>query len=261
MRVVYIWILACLLTYAAPIDIAPKLKIYRMPDAMSSKIDWRSDTQLYVSSLGLWISAEKNIYRLDKPSKALMTPLHVSSFTLDQSGHPIAIVDGQLGVISHGFFLPSLKLPMSGFSLIAGPNDTLYLYNTTMPAPIYHFDGKLITPIALPNEAVQALTYVDNTVIFATREGVFSLESGKPLGLIMPLPDFTTILSIAANPDTAELFLSTRDTVYSLSNGLMVPLVTGIGGKVAFYDNCLWIADPVRHQVYIVMLNQFQKKS
>ncbi len=256
MRAVYIWILACILAYAAPIDIAPKLKIYRMPDALSSKIDWRSDTQLYVSSLGLWISSEKNIYRLDKPSKALMTPLHVSSFTLDQSGHPIAIVDGQLGVISHGFFLPSLKLPMSGFSLATGPNNTLYLYNSIKPASIYQFDGKMITPVALPSEAIQTLTYVENTVIFATKEGVFSLESGKPLGLIMPLPDFTTILSITANPNTAELFLSTRDTVYSLNNGLMVPLVTGIGGIVAFYDNCLWIADPVRHQVYIVMPNQ-----
>jgi hypothetical protein len=244
-----------LLTYAAPIDIAPKLKIYRMPDTLSSKIDWRSDTQLQVSSLGLWISAEKNIYRLDRPSKALMTPLHVSSFTLAKSGHPIAIVDEQLGVINHGFFLPSIKLPMSGFSLEAGPNDTLYLYNKIKSAPIYHFDGKMITPIALPNEAVQALTYIDNTVIFVTKEGVFSLESGKPLGLIMPLPDFATILSITTNPNTAELFLSTRDTIYSLNEGFMVPLVTGIGGIVAFYDNCLWIADPIRHQLYIVMPN------
>lgn len=258
MRVVYIWILVCLVAYATPIDLAPKLKIYKMPDALSSKIDWRYDTKLYVSSLGLWISTEKNIYRLDKPSKALMIPLHASSFTLAQSGHPIAIVDEQLGVINHGFFLPSLKLPMAGFSLTAGPNDTLYLYNTTIPAPIYHFDGKMATLIALPSEAVQALTYVDNTIIFATKEGVFSLESGKPLGLIMPLPDFATILSIAANPDTAELFLSTHDTVYSLSNGIMVPLITGIGGVVAFYDNCLWIADPVHHQVYIVMPNQFK---
>lgn len=227
-----------------------------MPDALSGKIDWRSDAQLYVSSLGLWISAEKNIYRLDKPSKALMIPLHVSSFTLAQSGHPIAIVDGQLGVINHGFFLPSLKLPMAEYSLTAGPNDTLYLYNTTIPAPIYHFDGKMITPVALPSEAVQALTYVGNTIIFATKEGVFSLESGKSLGLIMPLPGFATILSIAANPDTAELFLSTHDTIYSLTNGLMIPLVTGIGGVVVFYDNCLWVADPIHHQIYIIMPHQ-----
>ncbi|MBU1216769.1 hypothetical protein KJ870_08170 [bacterium] len=258
MKIVYIWILAYLMAYAAPIDIAPKLKIYSMPNALTSKIDWRSDTQLYVSSLGLWISAEKNIYRLDKPSKALTIPLHVSSFTLAKSAHPVAIVDEQLGLINHGFFLPSLKLPMAGYSLAAGPNDTLYLYNSTIAAPIYHFDGNMITPMALPSEAVQALTYAGSAIIFATKEGIFSLESGKPLGLIMPLPDFATILSIAVNPDTAELFVSTHDTVYSLNNGLMTPLVTGVGGAVAFYDNCLWIADSLRQQVYIIMPNQLK---
>ena len=253
MRVFCGWVLACLIAYGESIDIAPQLEIYKMPDTLSQKIDWRGDTQLYASSLGLWISSENNIYRLDKPSKALMIPLHVNSFTLAKSGHPIAILDDQLGVIHHGLFMPGLKLPMSGYSLTKGPDDTLYLYNTKAAAPIYHFDGKMITPIARPNEAVVALTHIDTTVIFATKEGVFSLESGKPLGLIMPLPDFAPILSISANPQTAELFLSTRDTVYSLRERLMMPLVTGVGGIVAFYDNSLWIADLERHQIYIIM--------
>lgn len=253
MRVIYILIVTLFTVYATPINIAPKLETYRMPDALSHAIDWRSDPQIYVSSLGLWISTQENLYRLDKPSKALMIPLHVNSFIIAKSGHPIAIVDEQLGLIRHGLFLPSLKLPTAGFSLTEAPNDTLYLYNTKTSAPIYHFDGTLVTPIALPNQAVQALTYVDNTIIFATKEGIFSLESGKPLGLLMPLSSFAPILSMAANPKTAELFLSTSDTIYSLSNGLMVPLITGIGGVVSFYDNCLWIADPVRHQVYIIV--------
>jgi len=253
LKVIYIWILVCLISYATPITIAPKLETYRMPDALSNKIDWRADTQIYVSSLGLWISAQKNLYRLDKPSKALMIPLHVNSFTISKSGHPVAIVDEQLGLIRHGLFLPSLKLPKAGFSLTAGPKDTLYLYNTTTPAPIYHFDGTMITAVALPSQAIQALTYIDNTVIFATKEGIFSLEEGKPLGLLMPLPNFAPILSIALNPQTAELFLSTSDTVYSLNSGLMTPLITGIGGVISFYDNTLWIADSVRHQVYIIV--------
>lgn len=33
----------------------------------------------------------------------------------------------------------------------------------------------------------------------------------------------------------------------------MMPLVTGVGGIVAFYDNSLWIADLERHQIYIIM--------
>jgi hypothetical protein len=241
------------MAYGGSIDIAPQLEIYKMPDALSHKIEWREDTQLYASSLGLWISSLNNIYRLDKPSKALIIPLHVSSFTLAKSGHPIAILNDQLGVIQHGLFMPSLKLPMSGYSLTEGPNDTLYLYNTKVAAPIYHFDGKMITPIARPNEVVVALTHIETTVIFATKEGVFSLESGKPLGLIMPLPDFAPILSISANPQTAELFLSTHDTVFSLRERLMMPLVTGVGGVVAFYDNVLWIADLKRHKIYLVM--------
>jgi len=253
MKIVYGILLLCLFSYATPIDLAPKLALYAMPEKLLKSLTWRENAQLHASSAGLWLSTQDNLYRLDKPSKALMSPLHVNSFTLTQSAHPIAIVDEHLGLIRHGLFLPSLKLPELGYKLVSGPKDTLYLYNPTKPSPIYHFDGNLITPIALPNNAVQALTYIADTVIFATKEGVFSLEEGKLLGLIMPLTDFVPILSMSTNQTTAELFLSTQDSVYSVRDGLMTPLVTGVGGDIAFYDNCIWIADAKRQQLYILM--------
>jgi len=253
MKIVYGALLLCLFSYAMPIDLAPKLALYTMPVKLLKSFTWRENAQLHASSAGLWLSTQDNLYRLDKPSKALMSPLHVNSFTLTQSAHPIAIVDEHLGLIRHGLFLPSLKLPELGYKLVSGPKDTLYLYNPTKPSPIYHFDGNLITPIALPNNAVQALTYVGETIIFATKEGIFSLENGKPLGLIMPLPDFPPILSISANQVSAELFLSTQDSVYSIREALMTPLATGIGGNISFYDNCIWIADAKHQQLYILM--------
>jgi hypothetical protein len=253
MKIVYGALLLCLFAYATPIDLAPKLSLYTMPEKLLKSVTWRKNAQLHASSAGLWLSTQGNLYRLDKPSKALMSPLHVNSFTLTQSAHPVAIVGEHLGLIRHGLFLPSLKLPESDYKLVSGPKDTLYLYHPTKPSPIYQFDGNLITPIAQPNNTVQALTYIGETLIFATKEGVFSLENGKPLGLIMPLPDFPPILSISANQVSAELFLSTEDTVYSVRDGLMTPLATGIGGDIAFYDNCIWIADANRQQLYILM--------
>ncbi len=253
MKILYGILLLCLFVYATAIDLAPNLHLYTMPQKLLKTFVWRKDPQLHASSVGLWLSTQDNIYRLDKPSKALMSPLHVSSFSLTQSAHPIAIVDDHLGLIRHGLFLPSLKLPEAGYKLTSGPKDTLYLYNPTKASPIYHFDGNLITSIVLPNNAVQALTYIGETIVFTTKEGIFSAENGKPLGLIMPLLDLAPILSISANQATAELFLSTEDTVYSVRDGLMTPLATGIGGTISFYDNCIWIADAKRQQLYILM--------
>lgn len=242
----------CACVYANSIHVAPNLSLHQMPSTLSKTLPWHADIRLHASSLGLWISTPTNLYRLDKPSKALMTSLHVNAFALSQSGHPIIISDRHLGLVRQGLFLPNLTLPQSGFELASGMNDTLYLYNTTIPSPIYHFDGKMITPVAHPNQAVQALTVLNQTIIFATKEGIFSLEPDKPLGLIMPLPSSMLVRSIAIHPLTAELFVSTDDTIFSLREGMMTPLVTGVGGVVVYYDNSLWIADAKRQQLYII---------
>lgn len=253
MKKVVALILVSILAYASSIQIAPKLSLHQMPSTLAKSVQWHDDTKLHVSSFGLWVSIHSNIYRLDKPSKALMSSLHVNAFTFSQSGHPIIISEHYLGLIRHGLFVPNLTLPQLGFELVSGANDTLYLYNTTIPSPIYHFDGKMITPVAHPNQAVQALTVLNQTIIFATKEGIFSLEPDKPLGLIIPLPTSILVRSIAINPLSAELFVSTDDTIFSLRDGMMVPLITGIGGVVAYYDNALWVADAKRKQLYIIL--------
>ena len=250
-------LLICVYACANSIHVAPNLLLHRLPSTLSKTIPWHADIRLHASSLGLWISTPTNLYRLDKPSKALMAPLHVNAFALSHSGHPIIISERHLGLVRHGLFLPNLTLPQSGFELASGANDTLYLYNTTTPSPIYHFDGKMITPVAHPNQVVQALTVLNQTIIFATKEGIFSLEPDKPLGLIMPLPSSILVRSIAIHPLTAELFVSTDDTIFSLREGLMTPLVTGVGGVVAYYDNSIWIADAKRQQLYIILPKPF----
>lgn len=242
---------------SASITIAPGINLYKLPFSLPQNLEWKAHKmQLNTSPLGVWMLGQNNIYRLDKPSKALMIPLHVSSFALSQSGHIVAIVDEHLGIITQGLFMPSLKLPEKGYSIAQGANDTLYLYHTQRSAPIYHFDGSHVIAIAHPKEAIQALTHSESTLIFATKEGLFSLESGKPLGLLMPFLDTEPIQSIALNADTGELFLGTQEAIYNLANGLMAPLVTGVGGIVVFYDGCLWIADSSKHQLYIILPSQ-----
>ena len=238
---------------ANTLHVAPNLALYQMPQKLSQSIQWHADTKLSASALGLWLLTANNLYRLDKPSKTLMTPLHVNSFSIAQSGHPILISDRHLGLVRHGLFLPSLSLPQSGFELASCTNDTLYLYNRKIPSPIYAFDGKMITPIAQPNQAVQALISLHQTLIFATKEGIFSLESGKPLELLIPLPPSIIVRSLAINPLSAEIFVSTEDTIFSLQDGIMTPLVTGVGGSLTYYDNCLWIADAKQQQLYIIL--------
>lgn len=246
-------LLVCLYACAHSIHVAPKLSLYQMPSTLAKTLQWSENTHITVSSFGLWLSTPNNLYRLDKPSKALMAPLHVNAFALSQSGHPIIISERYLGLVRHGLFLPNITLPQSGFKLASGANDTLYLYNATTPSPIYHFDGKMITPIAYPNQTVNALTVLNQTIIFATKEGIFSLEPNKPLGLMIPLPSSIFVRSIAINPLSAELFISTDDTIFSLREGIMTPLVTGVGGVVAYYDNALWLADVKRQQLYVLL--------
>ena len=252
MKYLIISILFSLFSYASPIELAPKLTINSMPKMLVDKIDWCQNTQLHVDANGLWILSQTNLLRLDKPGKALMAPLHATSFILTKSGHPIAVVDNRLGLIRHGIFLPGPKLPDTGYTLAQGQNDTLYMYNPQKIAPIYRFDGQTIRSIAQPNQPVVALSALGDGIVFATKEGIFALQENKPLALVMPLPEFETIVSLAVNPQTIEIFVSTSHTVYSLNANVMVPLVSGIGGAIAFYDNRLWIADMSLRQVYIV---------
>ncbi len=252
MKYLIISILFSLLSYASPIELAPKLTLNSMPKALVDKIDWCQNNQLHVDANGLWILSQTNLLRLDKPGKALMEPLHATSFSLTKSGHPIAIIDDRLGLIRHGIFLPGPKLPDTGYSLVQGQNDTLYVYNPQKIAPIYRFDGQTIRSIAQPNQPVLALSALGDGIVFATKEGIFALQENKPLALVMPLSEFEPITSLAVNPQTAEIFVGTPHTVYSLNANVMVPLVSGIGGAIAFYDNRLWIADASLRQVYIV---------
>ncbi len=245
-------IIFSLFCFASNIELAPKLALHAMPKALCDKIDWRSDTQLHVDANGLWLLSQTNILRLDKPGKALMASLHIASFTLAKSGHPIAVVDERLGLIRHGMFLPGPKLPDIGYAVAQGQNDTLYAYNPKKIAPVYRFDGQMIRAITQPSQPVLALSALGEGIVFATKEGIFSIQENKPLGLVLPLIEFEPIVSLAVNPQTAEIFVSTKQAVYSLNHNVMVPLVTGIGGAIAFYDNRLWIADGLTRQLYIL---------
>ncbi|QIR75810.1 hypothetical protein FA592_06015 [Sulfurospirillum diekertiae] len=252
MKYLIISLLFSLLSYASEIELAPKLMLNSMPKALIDKIDWCQNTQLHVDANGLWILSQTNLLRLDKPGKALMAPLHTTSFSLAKSGHPIAVVDDRLGLIRHGIFLPGPKLPDANYVLAQGQNDTLYVYNPQKVTPIYRFDGQMIRSIAQPSQPVLALSALGDSIVFATKEGIFTLQENKPLGLVMPLAEFGPITSLAVNTQTAEIFVGTPHAVYSLQTNVMVPLVTGIGGTIAFYDNRLWIADASLHQLYIL---------
>lgn len=238
--------------FASEITLGAKLNLYAMPQNLLSRIEWSENSQVHVSQRGLWLLTRTNLLRLDKPGKALMAPFSIDSFYITQSGHPLAIVGKQMGLIRNGLFMPGVTLPDNGFLMSEGPHDSLYMYNPQKISPIYLFDGKMITAIAQPNQPVLALTALGNTVVFATKDGLFSIQENQPLSLVMPFVGFETIRCLTLNPQTAEIFLSTSNAIYSINNSVMIPLVTGIGGTIGFYDNRLWIADSLRRQVYIL---------
>ena len=193
-----------------------------------------------------------NLWRLGQKAGLFFTPTAIRAFAQSDAGTLTASVEGKLGLIKGHLFQPALREPEPDMQMAGGPADTLILYSAHLPARIYGFDGKNIATLATLNQPITALTHLGDNVIFATRDGIYSLRAGEPPGLLFPLAGHAPMTALDANPKTAELFAATNQAVYQLDEGRLTEIAQGIGGALAVIGTSILVADIQRKTVYVI---------
>ena len=233
-----------------PIHVLPGLAVERIPARLVAPIPWPERTEIIAAPGQVWLLARGNIWRLGAAHGALATPLEVVSFARSDAGTFAAIVGGKLGLLAKGMFLPAIAAPEGVTRLAAGPGDTLYLYGTDPHSSILRFDGEQAAVLATVSEPITALTHLGETVIYATRQGIFSLRPGQPPGLLFPLAGHAALITLTANVETAEIFGASEDAIYQIDEGRMTQIAQGIGGALAIVDKDILVADIRRQGVF-----------
>lgn len=232
------------------IHLLPGLAVTRIPAALTAGMPWPQRTELSAGAGEMWLLGEGNLWRLGARSGVFFMPLKVTSFVRSDGGAIAALVDGKLGLVSGRMFLPAIAAPDADMRLAAGAGDSVYLYGAGTPARILRFDGERVSVLATIPDPVTALTHLGDTVIFSTRQGIFTLRPGEAPGLLFPLSGHTPLLSLVARPDTAELFASSEDAVYQIDEGRMTQIAQGLGGALAIFGADILVADPRRQGVF-----------
>lgn len=234
------------------IYVMPGLSLSRIPAAQTAPIRWAPNTTISAAKNGIWVLGQGNLWRLGQKTGIFISPARIRSFARSDAGTLVASIDGRIGLISGRLFLPAMPAPESGTLLAGGSADTLILYDPTVPAHIYSFDGKRVATLATLDQPITALTHIGDTIIFASPDGIYSLRAGRPLGLLFPLAGHAPVTALAANPKTAELFAATHDAVYQIDEGRMTEIIQGVGGALAVLDGHVLIADPLRKTIFIL---------
>lgn len=244
---------------AEGIRLLPGLGIERLPARLApSGGKWEGEIDFVGCGQHLWLTTAGQVWRLDRNEPILATPLPITSLACTEAGTLLIAAQERLGPISGRLFIPALSLPSRQTRLAAGPGDTLVLYETSVPARLFHFDGERVRLVATLAEPIMTVVAVGDSYFVATPSGIYRLRSGEPIGLIFPwLGEEKPIIALAVHPRTAELVVATEDEVFLLDEGKMEQIAYGLGGKLVVNEESIYVADAKRGNVYRL----FRKRS
>lgn len=128
-------------------------------------------------------------------------------------------------------------------------------HDLVSPALVSIRDGQapeILTGSLDPIDAVGGDSFL---TYYSVGAALFRLISrGEPrMLLILPEPD-QTIVGIAAGG--GAVYFSTRDAVYTIGDGLALPLVMGLGGQLRLSNGRLYVLSAEHGRVYSIILEQ-----
>jgi hypothetical protein len=101
-------------------------------------------------------------------------------------------------------------------------------------------------------EPVDAAAGDEIRVVYAVGSALYQVVSTGRQSLALALPDASQrIFGVAI--DGEATWFSTSHAVYALTDGLAVPVVTGIGGALRAAAGALYVLDAVHRRVYRIV--------
>lgn len=183
------------------------------------------------------------------------------------AGDTLAAIDanGRLGYFDEGRFQLVNKDAFADAELSPSSDHTrIFLsrgsvdHDAMAPALISISDGKAPETLTGSIEPIDAVGGDSFLTYYSVGDALFQLIApGEPrLMLVLPDPD-RTIVGIAAGG--GAVYFSTADAVYTIGDGLALPLVLGLGGELRLSNGRLYVLSTEHGRVYSITLEQ--KKS
>lgn len=189
------------------------------------------------------------------------TPIPVQSFAfvddalvaIDAEGNLAAFEDGTLRVIGKSPVKHATLAPTSDHTRVYFyRNEDGWLPNSPALAVLKKSTVEVLTGSPSAITAVGGNAF---QTLFATENALFQvLAPGRP-SLVLALPDETeTILGVAI-AGTA-IYFSTERAVYAFQDGVVVPLVLGLGGEIRVIGSDVYVLDARQRRIYRIGLDK-----
>lgn len=236
------------------ITAAPDISVEILPSA-KSLAKARFDTFDVSPSGAIVVLMEAKLVDMASGQDLFTSPNPVQSFAfvgdalaaIDADGNLAAFEDGGLHVIG--------KPPVDHARLAPSSDHTRLFFhrneNGWLPESpaLASMENSSITVLTGSISAIEAAGGDAYQTIFSAKNALFQIMTpGRP-SLILALPDPTqTILGVAI-AGTATYF-STDRAVYAFEDGIIVPLVLGLGGELRVSDGAVYVLDARQRRIY-----------
>lgn len=233
----------------AEIVAPPGTRVENLSSSVRNAGAWLgSSTDFEVAGGSAWLlTGDNTIVDLGSGKNVLPKGFVAHSFARTREGAVAVITENILGTIIQGVFVPTTKLPYGNMRVAAGPGETLLLFGgPENDQHLISYDGPTYSPLVRLKEPIGVVTHAADRIFFSAGNKLFTAKWGEAPALVFLFPDGSTIVGMAVNTSTGEIFLSTGDAIFVLGQGVAFKKIAGLGGRLQLRDGALYVLDPGR---------------
>ena len=193
-----------------------------------------------------WVlTGDNSIVDLGSGTHVLPKGFVAHSFARTKAGSVVIITESVLGGISQGMFLPTTKLPYGNMRVVAGQGESVLIYGgPDKDQQLISYDGTSFSPLISIAEPIDAVTHAADRVFFSTKNKVYTAKWGEAPGLVFMFPDDSQMITgMAVDTASGVIYVATKDAVFALNQGMAFKKLQGVGGRLQFSDDVLYVLD------------------
>lgn len=193
------------------------------------------------------LGGDNSIVDLGSGQRVLPKGFVAHAFARTAGGTVAVITENVLGIVTRGVFLPTTRLPFGNMRVAAGPGETLLLFGgPNDDQHLVSYDGERHATLLRVGEPIGVVAHAADRIFFSAGNRLYTARPGEAPGLMFLFPDGSVIGGIAVDARGGRLFLATDDAVFALDRGVAEKQLDGIGGRLQWRDDRLYVLDTGR---------------
>lgn len=174
------------------------------------------------------------------------------SFTGNTAGAVVATTADKIVSVAPGGNLTLANLPGDANYVRLARSATdgqVYLYGAPFDDRVLSLTrGGDVINIVRTNADITGVAEAPSALYFSTAHEIYSYN-GRFASLIIRVPDYISITSVAIDSGNDLLFFATADRVYAMRGLTAVSIATGIGGSIRLSNHVLFVLDTDRREL------------